>query len=355
MFLTISFPNFARKLEINQTRLKISIIIAFKNELKNLDDLFSSLAKLDYPLDNYEIILVDDDSTDDSYKKAVKLSEGKNNYHIIKVEDKKFPAKKGTLDIGIRRSKFPYILITDADCLPSKNWLNEYSEKFKDDYDFLLGAAPFRQTQNIINKISCFENLRSSLLIFSLANLKLPYSATARNLGFRKSAFEEMGGFNNIQETLSGDDDLLLREAVKHKMKIGIVDWENSFVLSNSKTTLREYISQRARHTTTSLYYLPTHKFLLGFWHSSNILTLVSILFAVINSYFVIPLLIKLLIDSSVVLISQKKLNYKFKLSEIPFLQLLYEFFLIVNFFSSFRKNIHWKNDRPHSNYLNTK
>jgi cellulose synthase/poly-beta-1,6-N-acetylglucosamine synthase-like glycosyltransferase len=321
----------------------MSIVIAMKNEVNNLENLFSSLETQNYPQDKYEVILSDDDSTDNSYQKAVELAQGKNNFRVIKADNKKFPGKKGALDFGISNAKYPFIVITDADCIPANNWLAGYSEKFAENYEFLLGLAPFIQTKGIINKISRFENLRSTILTFALTKLRLPYSAAARNMGFKKSSFEKLGGFSHTMQTISGDDDLLIREAVKQNMKIGIVSAANSFVLSNSKTTLSEYLNQKSRHTKTSLHYLPVHKLLLGFWHLSNILILFSLILLPVNFLFGLPFLLKICGDILVVFYSQRRLNYNFKLSGIPLLQLIYEFLLIVNFFNSFRKTIPWK------------
>lgn len=340
--LLIVFSNFTKSISGNFTRLSVSIIIAFRNEEKNLDNLFSALEKLNYPIDKYEVILIDDNSSDNSYQKAAEFSSTKSNYRVLKAENKKYPGKKGALDVGISNANYSYVLITDADCMPGKNWLIGCSEKFREEYDLIFGLAPFIQTNEIINKISCYENLRNHLLTLSLAELKLPYSAAARNFGFTISAYKKMGGFANTLETPSGDDDLLMREAVKNKLKIGVVDSVESYVLSNTKKTISEYLGQRARHTKTSFYYLPLHKFLIGFWHSSNIFVLFSFLLLPLNIVFVLPFFIKLLFDFIAVLNSQKKLCYNFKIYEIPFLQIAYEFFLIVNFFLAFRKNITW-------------
>lgn len=343
LILIFIFPNFTKKKVDTSFNLTLSIVVAFKNEKNNLESLISSLNNLNYPADDYEVILIDDNSTDDSYQIAAKLVQGKSNYHLLKADNKKFPAKKGALEIGITNSKFPYILVTDADCLPANNWLSGYSMKFKEGCDLIFGLAPFFQTKGIINKISCFDNLRSQLLTFSLAKLNLPYSTAARNLGFRKTAFEEIGGFRNTLETLSGDDDLLIREAIKHKLRIGIVDYEDSQVLSNTKLTLNDYLYQKARHTQTSRHYLPVHIIILGLWHSSNILALSSIFFLAVKPLLAVPFFIKLFFDIVSVLKFQKIFQYKFKLYQIIYLQILYEIFLVINFISSFKKIIVWK------------
>jgi len=64
----IVFPNFTKSKSDKSNYLNVSIIIAFKNEEKNLGDLFSALKMLIYPMDKYEVILVDDNSSDNSYQ-----------------------------------------------------------------------------------------------------------------------------------------------------------------------------------------------------------------------------------------------------------------------------------------------
>ncbi len=314
---------------------KISVVIAAKNECDNIEKLIKSLCCQDYPKENYEVIIVDDESTDATFANAIELTDKLDNFHIYKVQNKTFPAKKGVLNFGINLAVNPFILITDADCQPSKEWIKSCSAKFSEGFDFIFGDAPFNQTDSLVNKISCYENLRSSLLTFSAVKLQIPYSAAARNFGFSKSSFEKIKGYSNTLETIGGDDDLLLREAVKNKLEIGIVLNEQAFVFSDTKRSFGEYLRQKSRHAKTSAYYLIKHKLVLGLWHSLNLIFLFSPVLFFVNPIFIIPLVIKILIDLPVVLITQKRFGYQFKVWEIFYLQIFYEIFLIVNFINA--------------------
>jgi len=321
-------------------KLNFSIIIAAKNEEENLPGLINSLKSLNYPQEKFEIILVDDNSTDNTLKVANELTRDIDNFYAYKITGKKLPGKKGALTFGINKAKNPFIMITDADCLVNSNWLNIYSGYFSNEYDLLFGIAPFKQSNLLVNKISCFENLRSSILTFSAAQLKIPYSASARNFGFRKSSFEKINGYENTAETLSGDDDLLLREAVKNKFKIrAIIDKEAS-VLSSTKNTFKEYFNQKSRHTKTSFHYILRHKLFLGSWHILNLFFLLSVFLFFLNPIFRWLFIIKILIDILIISSIQKKFSYNFNIFEIFYLQILYEIFIIINFLSAvFRKD----------------
>jgi len=251
--------------------------------------------------------------------------------------------KREALSFGIKNSKYPHILITDADCRHESNWLQAYSNKFNQGFEMVFGIAPFYQKKKLVNKISCFENLRSSLLSFSMASFGLPYTAAARNFGFTKNAFESLQGYSKTKDTLSGDDDLLLREAVKRKMKIGFVTEAGSFVFSESKKTFTEYFQQKARHTQTSFYYLLKHQITVGLWHLLNLYFLFSPLMMVINPLFGFLLPSKLIVDFVVVKANQRKFSYKFSVIEIFYLQIFYELLLVFHFFNARFSEVKWK------------
>jgi cellulose synthase/poly-beta-1,6-N-acetylglucosamine synthase-like glycosyltransferase len=321
---------------------KFSIVIAAQNEEKNIAGLIGSLSGIDYPLQNIEIIIVDDNSSDGTYNLAVNFAEPYSQIKVLKINEKKLPGKKGVLSFGISNAQNEYILITDADCRPESKWIKKYSCRFSDGFDFLFGIAPFITDESLINKISSFENLRSSLISFAAASIGGPYSASARNLGFRKSSFTALSGYSNVQETLSGDDDLLLREAVKNKMKIGVVPFDGSKVYSFTKSNFRDYVKQKSRHIKTSFHYLPVHKVILSFWHLINIFFLLSPLLFNVNTLFLLLFFVKISFDLILVLTFQKRFGYKFHLVEIIYLQVIYELFLVVNFLGALLKKDVW-------------
>jgi len=321
----------------------ISIIVAAKNEANNIETLINHLKKLEYPVDSFEVILVDDNSADNTYDIIKQLIITLLNFRVLSTKSTGFSGKRDALSLGIQNAKYPFIMITDADCCPGSNWLKSFSQKFNRGYGMLYGVAPFYQNKNLINQISCFENLKSSFLSFAMTSLGLPYSATARSFGFAKKVFDSIGGYSNTRDTKSGDDDLLLREAVKKKIRIGVVTDVNSFVFSRTKNNFKEYLQQKARHTQTSFYYLNIHKIILGFWHLLNLFFLFSTFLMFLNPIFGILLPSKVLIDLLFTKTSQKRFGYNYSLLNIFYLQILYEVFLVVHFLNARFTEIKWK------------
>ncbi|MFA6979043.1 MAG: glycosyltransferase [Ignavibacteriaceae bacterium] len=326
-----------------EDKKEISIIIAAKNEKENLQQLFLALETQNYPKDKFEIIFVDDNSTDGTFAEAEKYESRFLNFHMLKAENKILPAKKGALDLGISKAQFPYLLFTDADCAPQKNWFNAFSEKFSLNYELVFGFAPFNFKNTFPNHYFCFENFRTTVLTTTSAWLKLPYSAASRSLGIKKDVFYKLGGFTNTLQTLGGDDDLLIREAVKNNYKLGIVSAKESLVFSNTQENFSNYFSQKRRHTATSFHYLWQHKLFLGVWHLANILAVDSLFFLPFYPETGFIFLSKILCDYILVYSVQKKFSYKFSFGETFFFQVMYECFVVFNFFSAKFFKVKWK------------
>ncbi|HEX2984930.1 MAG TPA: glycosyltransferase family 2 protein, partial [Ignavibacteriales bacterium] len=264
-------------------------------------------------------------------------------YFSIIPEEKELPAKKGVLIYAVKRTRFPYILVTDADCHPSKNWLRSFSAKFSEGYDVLFGAAPFYKRISLINKISRFENLRSGILTFAAAGLKFPYSAAARSFGYTKAAYDKLKGYHSVSDAIAGDDDLFIREAVKSKMRVGTVVDADSFVYSETEKSLPDYLKQKARHLSVSGKYLFAHQFILGLWHGLNLAALFFIPLSLISTKFLMLPAVKIICDTLLAAFSQKKFGYNFRLYEILYLQFIYEIFIIINYINGVLKPVKWK------------
>ncbi len=324
--------------------IKVSIVIAAKNEERNIENLITALDNQEYPKELYEVIIVDDNSRDSTLARIKSLISEQSNIKVISNTDSELPPKKGALALGIEQAQNDFILITDADCTPLPGWIKSFVNKFRDGHDFLIGLAPFNQQKSSdISAFVCFENLRTTLLTMSAAGLGIPFSCSSRSFGFKKESFYKIDGYKNTLQTLGGDDDLLLQEAVKNKMSIGTVTDLHGLVHSNTPFTFRDYSRQKKRHLKTSHHYLLRNKLLVGYWHLINLFFLFSILLLPFSIYFLAPVVAKLYTDYTIIKKRQAHLAYNFTDPEIPMLQFLYELMVIYNFINSFTRLKKWR------------
>ncbi len=322
---------------------KFSILIAAKNEAGNLPFLIHSLKKIDYPREHFEIILINDNSSDATGEIAREHAENFNNLFVVDASNKQIPGKKGALQIGLNFARFPFIITTDADCIVPPDWLNEINMHFNNGADVIIGFQKYVNLKSFFKKYTAFESLRNQLLLFSLGKINLPYSAIGTNFAFRKRIYEKMGGYSAISQTLSGDDDLLLQKALKLKANIAIMFSKNSLVKTYPPVNIKNLINQRSRHVTTSFYYNFRSVVLLSLWHLTNIVAFYSIFPGLFNSVFLPIFFVKFLLDSLTILRFRKQWNYNFKFAEILIFQAIYEIMIPFYFLKAKFGEIRWK------------
>lgn len=320
-----------------------SIIVAAKNEENNLPNLLESFLLLKFPLSNYEIIICDDHSSDNTVNIAKSYQERIPNLQILSLPAESQGGKRAALQAGITIAKHDRIIITDADCVTQPGWLSELDHCFTSDTQFLIAHAPLIKKSGFVNSISCFENMRSFMLITSSFGWGHPVSATARNMGFRKEIFHVEGGYNPTLGSLGGDDDLLLKNFLDKGYTINLSTSHESAVFSNSSNSFRQYFLQKARHTAASKFYSRQSKWILVFWHLPNLYAQSSILLLPFFPEVSFTFFVKIIFDLVLVLSLQKKYNYNFNPFQIVFYQIFYEIFLIINYFTSRFTKFNWK------------
>lgn len=319
----------------------ITIVVAARNEEKRIGSLLTSLSKLNYPTELYEVIIVDDQSTD-STAEIIKNAKNINSLKLLNSKDKKLNGKRGALQLAIENAKFDLIAITDADCSVPKNWLHHFNLKFNFGSDFVFGSLKFENRNNFFSDYNRFDQYKNLFLKIFTAGINLPHSATGANLAFRKDLFMKVGGYSKTQETISGDDDLLLREFIKHKAKIDVILDEENVVCTSSKSSFKAFSNQRARHTHSSFHYLFPQQVFLTTWHLASMIAQYMVLYFWFSSYFLIPALYKIFYEIFFASIFSKKLGYKFKLIDLILFPFIYEILLIVNYFRALSKKYHW-------------
>ena len=124
----------------------ISVVVAARNEEENISHCIQSLLRQDYPADKFEILIVDDFSTDKTAELIKKFETSVTNLKYlssIAIEQGNIISyKREAIQTGINASKGKYILLTDADCIVPTTWISTYSEQFmKEDYVFIGGPV----------------------------------------------------------------------------------------------------------------------------------------------------------------------------------------------------------------------
>ncbi|MCL2651191.1 MAG: glycosyltransferase [Candidatus Azobacteroides sp.] len=201
----------------------VSVIISSKNESQNLAQFLPSILEQDY--DNFEVIVVNDGSTDESEEVLGKLERQYGNLYKthIPVEAKNISHKKLALTVGIKAAKHDILLFTEANNQPlSKNWIKSMAGKFDSNTEIVLGFSRYNRW-GFASNLAGFDNLLTGLKYLSKAIMKHPYMGIGTNLAYKKDLFFSKKGFSKYLKLQSGEDDLFINElANKTNTKVEI-------------------------------------------------------------------------------------------------------------------------------------
>lgn len=278
LYYLIVFGKFAyaKSQKNNPKKIPVSVIVCAKNEAENVSKFIPLLLEQDYP--DYEIVLIDDASSDNTLDIFEAFEKQHSNIRLVKVVNNEafWGNKKFALTLGIKAAKKEYLLFTDADCYPtSKDWIKEMSSQFTLHKTIVLGYGAYEKIPgSFLNKIIRFETMLSAVQYFSWAKAGLPYMGVGRNLAYKKEEFFNVNGFIDHMKIRSGDDDLFINQAAKGK-NTTICFTPESFTYSKPKTKFKDWFTQKRRHVSTSTFYKPFDRFQLGLFYSSQLLFIV--------------------------------------------------------------------------------
>jgi poly-beta-1,6-N-acetyl-D-glucosamine synthase len=250
------------------SELFISLIIAYRNEEHNLPALINSISNQTLNRDFFEIILINDNSTDNSWLVANHQIKNLKFVHNLSLEGK--IGKKEALLKAILFAKGKLIVTTDADCTHHPEWLETI-------YSFYLQTRPKMIIGPVLmNGRNTFENFQS-IDFFSLiasgagaCGLKKPIMSNGANLAFEKDIFTEFS--DPFQKSYLSGDDVFLLHNIKKKYpgSISFLKSKTAIVETKPESTLNEFLKQRRRWVSKSK----------GFKDQDTIMTAVIVLFA---------------------------------------------------------------------------
>ncbi len=194
-----------------------SVIVAARNEEENILRCLESLDKLTYPEGKLEIILVNDHSTDRTEEIIDNFIAGKNRFRKINAEKEfgKLRGKTNALANGIASVNNEIILTTDADCAVSPKWAETIASYYTCDVAVVNGYTD----QLAVDGFSGMQNL-DFLFLLTVAsgciNINNPITCIGNNMSYRKKAYDEVGGYQNLPFSVT--EDFVLLDAI-HKLK----------------------------------------------------------------------------------------------------------------------------------------
>ncbi|WP_299366218.1 glycosyltransferase [Winogradskyella sp.] len=355
--LTYGFDNVETyKLQDLKANTKFSIIIPFRNEANNLPKLLNSIFNLNYPKDLFEVILVDDDSSDNSVevinnfitKKPFDCAQG----DIIVIPNIRISnsPKKDAINSAIDIAKNEWIITTDADCVLPKYWLDTFDEYIQNETpNCIVAPVAYSQNHSFFNRFQTLDFLSLQAATIGGFGLKHPFLCNGANFAYRKTVFKSLNGFSGNSDIASGDDIFLLEKFKRLDVEsVAYLKSAQAIVITNPVKSIGQLVQQRLRWASKTSHNPNWFSKIVGFIVFFGNLVCVALPFLFVLSFIELRtalalLVIKFAIDFLLLFKIARFFRQESVLLSYIFSSLLYPFFSVYVALLSLFKPYHWK------------
>ncbi len=231
---------------------KVSVVIIARNESAHIQACIKSILNQSLSNDFYEIIIIDDHSKDDTFEKVCEIANDQIQYFRLKDYPEYIyePAyKKSGITLAVDQAKYNNIVVTDADCIHDKDWLDTTLRSFvANDLVFQTGPVILTNDNSLLEKMQEVEQL--VLMLVSGAGITSGWHdiASGANMIFSKEAFKNVNGYESNYQYASGDDMFLIEKMrTAYPNQVSFLKSTHAVVRTDGKKTWNELIRQRLR------------------------------------------------------------------------------------------------------------
>ncbi len=290
---TIGFGKLKRANELSLDKPSpelISIVISARNEAQHIEACLYQIMRQEYLPENFELILIDDCSTDNTYQLAeAVLKASPLNYQLIRQPEHK--GKKHNLHMAIAQAKGRIIVTTDADVIyRNTHWLLTISCYFrKYEPHMLIMPIDFETREGVLPAFQVLENFALTAITAGYAGIQKPFMCNGANLSFTKQAYQAVNGYQSHLHISSGEDVFLLEDLKKLKSSsIHYFLSRSLIVKTTTQTRLTDFFAQRVRWAYKAKY-------------NSNLLNIVAGLIIMLANLLFLALIVSIIKKSVLV------------------------------------------------------
>jgi len=293
---------------------------------------------LDQQYDNFEVVVVNDNSQDDTKLLIVEYQQQYSNLKLVELDSAvtTIRGEKFALSMGLRCASHPYYIVTNPEYAPtSTHWLEKMAGNFENDKQIVLGYSTFEKKKSPFNRLLHFDNLLNAVQFFSLAQIHSTYRGDSKNMGFTEQAFAQQRGFASHNHIRYGVEDIFISRAA-NKKNTAIEFSPDAITVLQRDVRHHKWLDHKQGLYYTRHFNTLKNRLLLGLYAIVNLLFYVGLVFAILLSVGNVTLLSITLGILALRMISQylvfgfaaKKLNEK---QIIPGLLLYDLLFAVLN------------------------
>lgn len=332
---------------------KFSVIIPFRNEAENLQELLQSLSLLNYSKNKFEVLMVNDASEDDSVAIINQFISENSDLGLKILQNKRISKspKKDAIKTAILQAKHSWVITTDADCIVPKYWLDSF-DAFIQEHNSHCIVAPvtYNKTDSFLERFQLLDFLSLIGATIGGFGIKKPFLCNGANFAYTKEFFNTVNGFEGNNKIASGDDIFLLEKAIKHnKNTVHFLKNQHAIVTTKPQSSFKNLLAQRKRWAAKTSNYSSVFGKLTGLlvltMNTILICGLAFVILGILNlKIFIYLFILKALIDFLLLYKTSRFFNQEQYLKSFLISSILYPFFNVFIAFTSLFTGYKWKN-----------
>jgi cellulose synthase/poly-beta-1,6-N-acetylglucosamine synthase-like glycosyltransferase len=275
----------------------VSVIIACRNEEKYIPILLGDLAIQNYPGSLFEVIIVNDGSTDHTADIASAFS-GITNMKILANTGS---GKKQALRTGIVAARGNLIVTTDADCRMGLNWIRTIAVFYElTRPDMIISPVVLKSLPGFFSRIQELEFMSLQGITAGSALSGDPVMCNGANLAFNREQYLQHS--HNLHDEINSGDDIFLLHSLKSERnsKVLWLESNDATITTESSLSLISFLNQRSRWISKAVAYHDKSTILLGILTFAAICLQISYIVAFLISPALLPVLSLVLILKSI-------------------------------------------------------
>lgn len=326
----------------------VSVVVPFRNEAANLGGVVHDLKSQTYPPFSYEVVLVDDHSTDGSFELLERLTQGDSRFRLAKLAAGAV-GKKAALAEAIRVSKGEIIITTDADCRLPETWCRAMIAHFENPAVMMcMGPVRVQRGTSFFESLQALEYVSVVAVTMGSIGWNRPTMATGANLAFRKDAFYAVDGYFNEQTLASGDDQFLMEKiCARFRTPVAFTADSAALVVTRPAGDVRSFLRQRMRWAGKWSHLKGSTRLLAAFVFCFHLAAMASVPLAFFKPAFSLVIaalwILKIAFEGLALWPVARFTKVPWKPTAFFCWQVLYPVYAVVVALFSRRKNIRWK------------
>ncbi len=243
----------------------ITVVVAVRNEELKVAALIRSLAAQTIPVGNFEVIIVNDHSTDATVNVALQhLQKTTLNYKLINLPEAN-EGKKAAIALGVSHASGTLIATTDGDCEVPVSWLSTIGSHYANNKPSMMLMPVALTGSSFIAQMQAMEFVSLTGVTGASLLLKKPMMCNGANLAFEKSVYEKIPR-DFFKPAIPSGDDAFFMLHIFHQLalKVDYLQSTDVVVKTEAQKTVAAFLQQRIRWTAKLTGYDQRYITLIG-------------------------------------------------------------------------------------------